>query len=82
MGSFSLMHWVVVLMILAVPLVLVGVPVARILRRVGFGRWWCLLCFLPYGVGTLALAFAFAVGGCSTDLGSSAQCKSKKVLSS
>jgi hypothetical protein len=25
MGSFSLMHWVVVLMILAVPLVLVGV---------------------------------------------------------
>jgi hypothetical protein len=53
MGSFSLMHWIVISMILALPLILVGVPVARILRRVGFSRWWCLLCFLPYGVGVL-----------------------------
>ena len=60
MGSLSLMHWVVISMILSLPLIVAGVPVARILRRVGFSRWWCLLCLLPYGVGILVGVWVLA----------------------
>ena len=44
MGMVSVWHWVVV----AVILVVLGYPVARILGRLGFSRWWVLLALLPY----------------------------------
>ena len=40
MGFFNRMHWVVALMVLLVPLILFGIPITRILERVGFSRWW------------------------------------------
>ena len=60
MGSMSLLHWIVVLMIFALPLIVVGIPIARILRRAGFSRVWCLLCFLPYGIGLVIGVWVFA----------------------
>ena len=55
MGMFSVWHWVVV----AVILVVLGYPVARILGRLGFSRWWVLLALLPYAnvVGLWVVAF-------------------------
>ena len=44
MGMVSVWHWVIV----AVILVVLGYPVARILGRLGFSRWWVLLALLPY----------------------------------
>jgi predicted PurR-regulated permease PerM len=55
MGSLSLTHWLLFAIILAVLLV----PVARILRRAGFSRWWCILAVIPL-VGFIGLwVFAF-----------------------
>jgi uncharacterized membrane protein YhaH (DUF805 family) len=55
MGSMSLMHWLIVAMILVVLLV----PAARILRRAGFSGWWCILWVIPF-VGLIGLwVFAF-----------------------
>jgi hypothetical protein len=55
MGSMSIFHW----LILAVPVMLVGIPVAKILKRLGFSRWWTILAFLPLAnlVGLWILAF-------------------------
>ena len=50
MGSMSLIHWLVVAIMLAVLLV----PVARILQRVGFSGWWCILSVIPF-VGLIGL---------------------------
>jgi hypothetical protein len=55
-GSFSLMHWLVVAILLAIFLV----PIARILRRAGFSRWWCIVWAIPV-LNVIALwVFAFA----------------------
>ncbi|HWW12822.1 MAG TPA: hypothetical protein VN018_09905 [Brevundimonas sp.] len=55
MGVFSIWHWIVVAVVLAV----LGYPAARILRRLGFSPWWVLLAFVPYVnlIGLWALAF-------------------------
>lgn len=55
MGMVSVWHWVIV----AVILVVLGYPVARILGRLGFSRWWVLLALLPYAnlVGLWIIAF-------------------------
>ena len=39
MGSFSIWHWIIVFGILA-PMIWAS---ARILRRIGFSRWWAVL---------------------------------------
>ena len=36
MGSMTLMHWLVIVILYLI----VGVPIARILRRMGYSRWW------------------------------------------
>jgi predicted PurR-regulated permease PerM len=55
MGAMSLWHWLVFVIILAVLLV----PVARVLRRVGFSRWWCIVTVIPL-FGLIGLwVFAF-----------------------
>lgn len=55
MGSFSLWHWV----IFGVVLIILGYPAARILKRLGFSRWWVVLALIPYlnVVGLWLLAF-------------------------
>ena len=55
MGTFSIWHWVVV----GVALLVLGYPIARILQRLGFSRWWTLVALIPYAnvVGLWALAF-------------------------
>jgi hypothetical protein len=42
-AGFSVVHWVIVLGLLA----LIGFPVAKILRRLGLSRWWTILAFVP-----------------------------------
>lgn len=66
MGSFSIWHWIVVLL-LALTLTW---PTARILRRAGLSRWWVILALIPW-VNLAALwVFAFvrwpAVDGSAT----------------
>jgi len=43
MAGFSIWHWLIVLIWLFV----VGFPVARILGRLGYSRWWTVLAFFP-----------------------------------
>jgi hypothetical protein len=43
MGSFSIWHLVVVLSVLLI----YGIPMARIIRRAGYSRWWVLAFFIP-----------------------------------
>jgi len=43
MGSMSLMHCLVILIMYLI----VGIPVARILRRVGFSGWCGVLTIIP-----------------------------------
>lgn len=53
MGSFSIWHWVIVLIAIA-PVF----PIFTILKKAGFSGWWALLYLLP-GVSFIAL-FVFA----------------------
>ncbi len=43
MGSFSLMHWLIVL----IWIIGIGVPVAKILGRLGYSKAWTVLAFVP-----------------------------------
>lgn len=55
-GDLSIWHWLIVLLALA----LVGIPMARILKRAGHSPWWAIVYFLPL-VNLAALwIFAFA----------------------
>ena len=40
-------HWIMPPIMLIVLIVVVGVPVARILRRSGRSRWWTIVAFVP-----------------------------------
>jgi len=56
MSSFSLAHWLIVLVLVASWLI----PGAIILKRLGLSRWWVLLGVVPV-VGLLSLwLLAFA----------------------
>ena len=56
MGGFSLWHW----LILIVWLIVLGYPVARILRRTGHSTWWVIAFLIPLNnlVSLWVLAFA------------------------
>lgn len=56
MGSFSLLHWMVVLIILTV----IFIPFIRILQRAGRSGWWILLWFVPIAnvIGLWVFAFS------------------------
>lgn len=43
MGSFSIWHWLIAI----VWLLAVGLPLSKILRRIGFSGWWTILAFIP-----------------------------------
>jgi hypothetical protein len=56
MGVFSIVHWLVILAVLAI----FGVPMWKILRRAGHSGWWVIVYFIPL-VNILAIwIFAFA----------------------
>jgi hypothetical protein len=43
MGSFSLVHWLILLLYIIV----IGVPTAKIIGRLGYSKAWTILAFLP-----------------------------------
>jgi len=43
MESLSIWHWIIVILVL----VLYGVPIAKILGRVGHSKWWTIVFFVP-----------------------------------
>ena len=43
MGSFSIWHGLIVLFWLVV----LGWPIAKILKRMGYSGWWTILAFVP-----------------------------------
>lgn len=43
MGSFSLLHWVIILFWF----VILGWPISKILARMGFSGLWAILAFIP-----------------------------------
>ena len=55
MGSMSVMHWLVIVVIYLI----FGIPVARILRRIGYSGWWSVLVIIPIAnlIGLWVLAF-------------------------
>jgi hypothetical protein len=44
MESFSLWHWIILILFL----VLNGVPIAKILGRVGLSKWWTIAFLIPF----------------------------------
>jgi hypothetical protein len=52
MGSFSLWHWLIVLLII----VIIYYPIYKIIRRAGFSGWWVLVSFVPV-VNVIAIWF-------------------------
>ncbi len=56
MGSLSMFHWLIVILIL----VLYFVPVVKILRKAGYSGWWCLIAFVPIVNIIMFYVFAFA----------------------
>jgi uncharacterized membrane protein YhaH (DUF805 family) len=56
MGSFSPVHWIIVLALLLIPLP----PLIRILRRTGHSGWWSILYFLPIANWIGIWLFAYA----------------------
>lgn len=55
-GSMSLWHWI--FFILSV--VIFGVPIAKILTRAGWSRWWTIVFFVP--LLNLIILWVFAFG--------------------
>lgn len=54
-GSMSLWHWI--FFILSV--VIFGVPIAKILTRAGWNRWWTIVFFVPFLNLVILWVFAF-----------------------
>jgi hypothetical protein len=52
------MHWLIVLLVLSMTLGVL-IPIAKILRRMGFRSIWCLLYFVPIGnlIGLWLIAY-------------------------
>ena len=56
MGSFSIFHWLIVIVMLA----LYFIPVVKILQKAGYSGWWCLIVFVPIVNIIMFYVFAFA----------------------
>ncbi len=60
MGSFSIWHWLIILIILVLP----AWFFSRVVSKAGFSGWWALLGVLPL-INLVALwIFAFAKWPC------------------
>jgi hypothetical protein len=60
MDSFSVIHWISMLIVIGIGWLLVGFPVSRIMRRTGYSGWWSVLAIIPIAnlVGLWVFAFA------------------------
>ncbi len=56
MGSLSIFHWLIVIVMLAVYFI----PVVKILQKAGYSGWWCLIVFVPLVNIIMFYVFAFA----------------------
>jgi uncharacterized membrane protein YhaH (DUF805 family) len=56
LGSFSIFHWLIVIVILA----LYFIPIIKILQKAGYSGWWCLIVFVPLVNIIMVYVFAFA----------------------
>ncbi len=56
MGGFSIFHWLIVIVMLA----LYFIPVVKILQKAGDSGWWCLIAFVPLVNIIMFYVFAFA----------------------
>ena len=56
MNSFSLWHWIIVLVIMAVPLWFFS----RAVRKAGFSPWWAALGIVPVVNIIMLWVFAYA----------------------
>ena len=56
MGGLSIWHWLIVVFFVVV----LSIPIARILRRIGYSRWWTIVYFIPFVniVGIWILAYS------------------------
>ena len=58
MGSLSIWHWLIFIFFIVV----LGIPIARILTRIGYSKWWTIFIhpvrkhrrYLDFGLFTLA----------------------------
>ena len=56
MGSFSILHWIIVIFVLFVYLF----PVVKVLNKAGYSGWWCILAIVPLVNLIMLWVFAFA----------------------
>jgi Na+/melibiose symporter-like transporter len=56
LGSFSIFHWLIVIVILA----FYFIPIIKILQKAGYSGWWCLIVFVPLVNIIMFYVFAFA----------------------
>jgi hypothetical protein len=56
MGSLSIWHWIIVILVLAI----YGVPITKILERAGWSKWWIILFFVPLVNIVMLWVFAYS----------------------
>jgi len=56
MGSMSLVHWIIAIIVLLVYLI----PVIKIITKAGYSGWWCILLFVPLVNIIFLWIFAYA----------------------
>jgi hypothetical protein len=47
MQQVSYAHWAIVIVSL-LSLLAIAYPASRVLKRMGFSRWWTIVAFIPY----------------------------------
>jgi uncharacterized sodium:solute symporter family permease YidK len=55
-GNFSIFHWLIVLVLLAIYLI----PAAKIASKAGYSGWWCLILLVPLVNFVMIWVFAFS----------------------
>ena len=56
MGSLGIYQWLIIIFFI----VILSFPIARILSRIGFSKWWTIVYFIPFVniVGIWILAYS------------------------
>ncbi|MGA8975685.1 MAG: hypothetical protein WB496_21290 [Pseudolabrys sp.] len=56
MGSLSIWQWLIFIFFIVV----LGIPIGRILTRIGYSKWWTIVYFIPFVniVGIWILAYS------------------------
>jgi hypothetical protein len=56
MGSLSIVHWIIVIIVLAIYVV----PIVIIIQKAGYSGWWCLIMLVPIVNIIMLWVFAFS----------------------